>query len=164
MPPNHNNFNFSFVLVLNKNALTRPPKNPQFPGVFFPLFSLYAQKSQKQSHRLAKLIYYKTPDKWNLTILQYLPEFRPVWNTWRSLLSRWEAPVEESTIQRHLLWSNTALSSAAKRRGLCSPKVNKLVSGYNNWGYHNILKAHFLILIYMDGTLHDYSSDGEDKD
>lgn len=134
-PPNDKNFNFGFF---NKTTLTRTSKRST---IFFPnVFRIFTEK-QKAIPNTSKNTDYTTSDKWNMAILQFFPGFKPVWNKWRSSCHA-GSPYRKKTGFR----GNTALSSITEHSGLHSPSINKLVLGYNNWFFHNILKAQFLIL------------------
>lgn len=70
MPPNDNTINFSF---LGGKKMTKTSKEITTSLFLFHSFPYEHKKSKMQSHRVAKDIHYKPPDKCNLTILLFLP-------------------------------------------------------------------------------------------
>lgn len=65
---------------LIKQLWQERPKDPQF---FFSVFLIFTEK-QKAIPHTSKNTDYTTTDKWNMTILQFFPGFKPVWNKWWS--------------------------------------------------------------------------------
>lgn len=121
---------------LIKQLWQERPKDPQF---FFSVFLIFTEK-QKAIPHTSKNTDYTTTDKWNMTILQFFPGFKPVWNKWWSSCHA-GSPSRKKTEFR----GNTAVSSITEHSGLHSPSNDKLVLGCKNWLFHNILKAQILI-------------------